>query len=69
MAGLEKELPGCNSFGRALNESYEDESGRARRGWAAFNEKEWRMKRRESELPTSQAYPLTSDTMAVPRHG
>lgn len=70
VAGLgEKELPGRNSSEeRALNESYEDESGGGRRGRrrGALNEKEWRMKRRESELPSSQAYPLTSDTMAVP---
>lgn len=40
---------------------------RERRGRAVLKEKEWRMKRRESELPSSQAYPLTSDTMAVPQ--
>lgn len=40
---------------------------RERRRRAVLKEKEWRTKRRESELPSSQAYPLTSDTMAVPQ--
>lgn len=62
----EKELPGRNSFGWPLNESYEDESDRLAAGEGMRSTKKNGGSRvRESTLPSSQAYPLTGDTMAV----